>query len=177
MRFNSDILFAYCVFSDVYHATKQGEAVLSSGLPPDMCAGIIEDLTRAREGLVLESDLHLTYICVPSTEDIYIDWSRYMKVIESLSRIETGIMQRVGVKQGVIQANARGYGTHSSIERRSKGFRNDPHRVYHRFWIALILSDLVQEVRCPHISCLNPWDRLTHIACTCVNIAAVLSTN
>ena len=68
-----------------YRATKTGVAVQSSGLPPEICIDIMADLNRAREALVLASDLHLTYICVPLNEDIHVDWQRLLQIVNALS--------------------------------------------------------------------------------------------
>jgi DNA polymerase theta len=68
-----------------YRATNIGVAVQSSGLPPEICIDIMADLNRAREALVLASDLHLTYICVPLNEDIHVDWQRLLQIVNALS--------------------------------------------------------------------------------------------
>ena len=48
-----------------WQPTNTGIAVHSSGLPPDICRDIVGDLEKAQKAFVLDSDLHLIYLCVP----------------------------------------------------------------------------------------------------------------
>lgn len=42
------------------------------------------DLQRARECIVLTSDLHLTFLCVSPTDDLIPDWRRLLQLVNSL---------------------------------------------------------------------------------------------
>lgn len=60
-----------------------GRAVLGSGLPPEICMLIRQDLQRARESLVLSTELHLTYLCVPVSDDVIPNWQHLHEIIHN----------------------------------------------------------------------------------------------
>ena len=131
----------------IYAPTNVGIAVHSSGMPPEICEDIVDDLTRAREALVLASDLHLTYICVPINEDVAVDWGRLLEIMNTLSPINLSVSEKVGVNRGFLRAKARGYSSVQSADTTwdVKSDQNCQERILKRFWIALILSDILQE--------------------------------
>lgn len=70
--------------AEIHQPTDLGVAAQASGLPPEICKDIKSDLEKAREAIVLSSDLHLTYICVPFMEDVKVDWTKLLKRSENL---------------------------------------------------------------------------------------------
>ena len=132
----------------VFVPTSTGMAVHCSGLSPETCTDIVSDLSRAREALVLASDLHLTYICVPLNEDIIVDWGRLSEMMNDLNQVSISVSEKVGVQRAFIIAKARGYSsiqTSDSTKRQTKSPQESQERICKRFWIALILSDILQE--------------------------------
>ena len=49
---------------------------------------VLEDLSRAREGFVLASDLHLVYLVTPINVDIEPDWELYYQRFMELSALD-----------------------------------------------------------------------------------------
>lgn len=49
---------------------------------------MLEDLSRAREGFVLASDLHLVYLVTPINVDVEPDWELYYEKFMELSALE-----------------------------------------------------------------------------------------
>ena len=132
----------------VFAPTNTGMAVHCSGLSPEICTDIVSDLSRAREALVLASDLHLTYICVPLNEEIVVDWGRLSEMMNDLPPVSISVSEKVGVQRAFLQAKARGYSSiqpSDSARRQARSPQECQERICKRFWIALILSDILQE--------------------------------
>lgn len=49
---------------------------------------VLDDLSRAREGFVLASDLHLVYLVTPINVDVEPDWELYYERFMQLSTLE-----------------------------------------------------------------------------------------
>lgn len=49
---------------------------------------VLEDLSRAREGFVLASDLHLVYLVTPTNVDVEPDWELYYQRFMELSALD-----------------------------------------------------------------------------------------
>ena len=49
---------------------------------------MLDDLSRAREGFVLASDLHLVYLVTPINVDVEPDWELYYERFMQLSTLE-----------------------------------------------------------------------------------------
>lgn len=59
-----------------------------------------EDLSRARDGFVMSSDLHLTFLVTPVTEELRINWARFDALFGRLPEVERRIAGLVGVVSG-----------------------------------------------------------------------------
>jgi len=66
-------------------ATPLGDGVVHSALRPAEALNVFEDLQKARQGLCLDSDLHLIFLVTPATS-IEPDWSRYISYYEKLQQ-------------------------------------------------------------------------------------------
>lgn len=106
---------------------------------------IRDDLARARESFVLTTELHLTYLCVPATEDIQPDWSRLLKMTQELKPADSSVASKVGLDMSYVVANARGFGARGTSTIAS-GQQSEQERVCRRFWAALVLNDMLQEM-------------------------------
>ncbi|KFM26455.1 DNA polymerase theta [Auxenochlorella protothecoides] len=83
-------------YHQVYRPSPLGCAALVSGFPPERCMAIHADLQRARECIVLPSDLHLTFLCVSPTDDLIPDWRRLLQLRSSGKPEEMTDSERVG---------------------------------------------------------------------------------
>ncbi|KAF5948402.1 hypothetical protein HYC85_014359 [Camellia sinensis] len=134
----------------LYSTTPLGRASFGSSLCPEESLIILDDLSRAREGFVLASDLHLVYLV-----------ERFMQ----LSTLDQSVGKQVGVLEPFLMRMAHGAPLSTSNRSRdnAKGLlgRSDCRvgmanqsmlsdeqtlRVCKRFYVAIILSRLVQEV-------------------------------
>ena len=145
-----------------------GRAAAAAHLEPAAAVAVVEDVRRARQCLILESDLHLLFLCVPpdpiaaadadpsaaappaptptpptnkppvADDECWLNESVFLNVYRKLSAHE----QNVAVAVGITEAY---YGR---LERRRKD-QTPEHRalrrVCHRFLKALQLHDVISE--------------------------------
>ncbi|XP_048133161.1 helicase and polymerase-containing protein TEBICHI isoform X1 [Rhodamnia argentea] len=148
----------------LYSTTPLGRAAFGSSLSPDDSLIVLEDLSRAREGFVLASDLHLVYLVTPTNVDVEPDWELYYQRFMELSALDQSVGNRVGVSEPFLMRMAHGApmrtigrsrdsteGSHCKLQKQS-GISNNhvlpeekAFRVCKRFYVALILARLVQE--------------------------------
>ncbi|KAL5729265.1 DNA-directed DNA polymerase [Ranunculus cassubicifolius] len=148
----------------MYSATPLGRASFGSSLSPEESLIVLEDLSRAREGFVLASDLHLVYLVTPINVEVEPDWEMYYGKFMELSTLDQSVGNRVGVVEPFLMRMAHGAplrmpyksrenkkGLHGNPQNQAHGNNNSvssdehTHRVCKRFYVALILSRLVQE--------------------------------
>ncbi|GJN13402.1 hypothetical protein PR202_gb00096 [Eleusine coracana subsp. coracana] len=75
----------------IYTTTPLGRAAFGSSLNPEESLVVLDDLSRAREGFVLASDLHLVYLVTPINVDVEPDWELYYERFMQLSSLEQEI--------------------------------------------------------------------------------------
>ncbi|XP_044464498.1 helicase and polymerase-containing protein TEBICHI isoform X2 [Mangifera indica] len=148
----------------LYSSTPLGRAAFGSSLCPEESLVVLDDLSRAREGFVLASDLHLVYLVTPINVEVEPDWELYYERFMELSALDQSVGNRVGVAEPFLMRMAHGAPIRSSSRSRnvSKGLHakcdykhgitnssmlseEQTIRVCKRFYVALILSRLVQE--------------------------------
>ncbi|KAJ0178943.1 hypothetical protein K1T71_005718 [Dendrolimus kikuchii] len=130
-----------------YIATPLGKACLSSSMAPNDGLSLFCELQKARQCLVLETDLHLIYLVTPysvSSQWGDIDWLHLLNLWESLTKAMKRVGELVGVQESFIIRSLKG-------NNRSK---NDPLKVniHKRFYTALALQDLVNETPLSEVS-------------------------
>ncbi|XVF48493.1 hypothetical protein PTKIN_Ptkin03bG0194900 [Pterospermum kingtungense] len=148
----------------LYSTTPLGRAAFGSSLCPEESLIVLDDLSRAREGFVLASDLHLVYLVTPINVEVEPDWELFYGCFMELSALEQSVGYRVGVAEPFLMRMAHGApirksnGSRDSMKRLRGKFDNQlgisnntmlsdeqTLRVCKRFYVALILSRLVQE--------------------------------
>ncbi|GAB2275633.1 hypothetical protein Dimus_010390 [Dionaea muscipula] len=149
----------------LYSATPLGRATFGSSLSPQESLIVLDDLSRAREGFVLASDLHLVFLVTPTNVEVEPDWELFYERFMELSAMDQSVGNRVGVAEPFLMRMAHGAPLrisnqsrdgakrlHGRIDSRlldtnSKFFSDDQAlRICKRFYVALMLSRLVQEV-------------------------------
>jgi DNA polymerase theta len=115
--------------------------VLASGIHPDESLELVQDLMKARQGFCLLNDLHIIYQVTPNdiarSTDLK-DWQHYSKIWNGLDDTCQYVGERVGIDEVVLARRARGF---------SNSLSEDKERIYRRFWVALIINDLVKEMQ------------------------------
>uniref|UniRef100_A0A516IJI0 Helicase and polymerase-containing protein TEBICHI n=1 Tax=Turnera subulata TaxID=218843 RepID=A0A516IJI0_9ROSI len=149
----------------LYSTTPLGRAAFGSSLCPEESLIVLDDLSRAREGFVLASDLHLVYLVTPINVDVEPNWELYYERFMELSALDQSVGNRVGVSEPFLMRMAHGapmrtlsrtmddarknrgkLDSRSGVINRSMMSDEQTLRVCKRFYVALILSRLVQEV-------------------------------
>ncbi|KAL6854375.1 hypothetical protein ACP4OV_019278 [Aristida adscensionis] len=146
----------------IYTTTPLGRACFGSSLNPEESLVVLDDLSRAREGFVLASDLHLVYLVTPINLDIEPDWELYYERFMQLSPLEQSVGNRVGVIEPFLMHMAHGVtmplhgrpqrnrgARNTSVAQGSGGIpliNDQTIRVSKRFYVALMLSRLTQEI-------------------------------
>ncbi|XP_019089726.1 PREDICTED: helicase and polymerase-containing protein TEBICHI-like isoform X2 [Camelina sativa] len=148
----------------LYTATPLGRGSFGSSLCPEESLIVLDDLLRAREGLVMASDLHLVYLVTPINVGVEPNWELYYERFMELSPLEQSVGNRVGVVEPFLMRMAHGatVRTRNRSQDVKNNFRGEYDnqlgstsmkmlsdeqmlRVCKRFFVALILSKLVQE--------------------------------
>ncbi|KFK29884.1 hypothetical protein AALP_AA7G191500 [Arabis alpina] len=144
----------------LYTTTPLGRGSFGSSLCPEESLIVLDDLLRAREGLVMASDLHLVYLVTPINVGVEPNWELYYQRFMELSPLEQSVGNRVGVVEPFLMRMAHG-ATVRTLNKPQDVKKNLPNRhgstsnkmlsdeqmlrVCKRFFVALILSKLVQE--------------------------------
>ncbi|VVB10640.1 unnamed protein product [Arabis nemorensis] len=148
----------------LYSTTPLGRGSFGSSLCPEESLIVLDDLLRAREGLVMASDLHLVYLVTPINVGVEPNWELYYERFMELSPLEQSVGNRVGVVEPFLMRMAHGATVRTlnkpqDVKNNLRGeYDNRPGstsskmlsdeqmlRVCKRFFVALILSKLVQE--------------------------------
>jgi DNA polymerase theta len=126
-----------------YMSTQLGAACLASSLAPDEGIVVYKELQKARRCFVLESDLHVLYQVTP----IYLSdtlrdlsWLEYLNMWNDLGAGEKYVGSLVGIDEAFIFRAMTG--TYSKRNSALAGRFS----VHQRFYIALALNDLVNEM-------------------------------
>lgn len=126
-----------------YTPTPLGQACLSASIHPDEGLRLFQELQRARQCFVLENELHLVYQVTPlNVADQWgnIDWMHVLALWEQLTPDLRRVGELVGVEDRFIVRAMRGTVNLKLEKQRQKLM------VHRRFYTALALHDLVNEV-------------------------------
>ncbi|CAB3236758.1 unnamed protein product [Arctia plantaginis] len=124
-----------------YVATPLGKACLASSMAPNDGLSLFCELQRARQCLVLETDLHLIYLVTPysvSSQWGNMDWLHLLTLWESLTKAMKRVGELIGVQESFIIRCLRGNNKANNIQAKIN--------IHKRFYTALALQDLVNEV-------------------------------
>lgn len=102
-----------------YVATSLGKACLSSSMAPNDGLSLFCELQKARQCLVLETDLHLIYLVTPysvSSQWGNIDWLHLLTLWESLTKAMKRVGELVGVQESFIIRCLRGNNKLNNIQ-------------------------------------------------------------
>jgi DNA polymerase theta len=134
---------------NVFRPTPFGKAALAAGVAPGDAMHIRADLSRAREAFVLTTELHLAYLCVPVNDLVIPNRHAMLAAMGGLGAGEASVAAKVGIDMAYVVSQARGtviVKTENALREGSCSI-SEQERVCRRFWAALVLADLLQEVR------------------------------
>lgn len=123
-----------------FHATLLGRATFASGLSPKQAVILYQELSKAKGGLVLKSELHLCHILTPMVYTPFMPkWDRFQQMLSSMDEDAWVVAEKVGVTEGFL--------VRSRMKAPKLDIHNPSslHRPYVRLYMALILRELLNE--------------------------------
>ncbi|KAI1345158.1 P-loop containing nucleoside triphosphate hydrolase protein [Xylariaceae sp. FL0016] len=147
-----DLGFIHCDPSGVYSATQLGRAVVASSLEPDDGAFVYREMQKALQSFVLDSEMHILWhvsdypnMCYTFTPvhdlSMATNWRVFQAEMENLDDSGLRVMTFLGLKPTTVNKMAQGGSLKESTTE-----ERDLVRVYHRFYSALQLRDLCNEM-------------------------------
>uniref|UniRef100_T1IU43 DNA polymerase theta n=1 Tax=Strigamia maritima TaxID=126957 RepID=T1IU43_STRMM len=127
-----------------YVASSLGNAVMASSMPPDDGLIIFRELDRARKNFVLENELHIIYQVTPihlADQWEKLSWSEYLNFWYNLPSDQQKVGELVGVEERFL---VRMVANLSAANMKTQYYRQLA--IHRRFYTALALQDLVNEV-------------------------------
>lgn len=153
-----------------FEATQLGKAIVTSSLDPEDGAFVHKELNRALQAFVMDGELHLLYTFTPVHQmSVNINWKVFANEMENLDDSGLRVLGFLGLKPTEINRMMRGGAMRaSSIEEQELA------RVYHRFYLALQLRDLCNEMPVHRVAQKYEMPRGTvqTLAQTCQGFAA-----
>ncbi|XP_071956971.1 DNA polymerase theta-like [Antedon mediterranea] len=126
--------------------TQLGSATLSSAMSPDEALAVFAELQRARKNFVLENELHIIYQVTPIYQSVNPDWYQFLCQWENFSMDKLRVAELVGIEERFLLKAAQGSVPNSSAKQKRLV------ALHQRFYTALLLSDLVNEVPLSDVS-------------------------
>ncbi|KAI0508367.1 P-loop containing nucleoside triphosphate hydrolase protein [Xylaria bambusicola] len=127
---------------DFYSATQLGKAVVASSLEPEDGAFIHRELQRSLQAFVMDGEMHILYTFTPVQElSAPLNWQIFRSEMEALDDSGLRVMRFLGLKPTVVNRMAQGGNL-----KESSPSEKETARVYRRFYLALQLRDLCNEM-------------------------------
>ncbi|KAK4186168.1 P-loop containing nucleoside triphosphate hydrolase protein [Podospora australis] len=126
-----------------FQATLLGKAIVASALDPEDGVFIHHELQKALKGFVMDGDMHVLYSFtpIPDLENFAVNWRIFWNEVQQLDDSGHRVLISVGLSPGMLNRMALG-GTLKETTPEEK----DLARRYYRFYLALQLRDLCNEV-------------------------------
>ncbi|KAK8049073.1 hypothetical protein PG994_010803 [Apiospora phragmitis] len=125
-----------------HQATQLGKAVVASSLEPEDGAFVHRELQRALRAFVMDGEMHILYTFTPVQDfSITINWKVFRDELERLDESGLRVLKFLGLKPTMINRMAQGGKMNVSTPE-----EKELARVYSRFYLALQLRDLCNEV-------------------------------
>ncbi|KAL6356458.1 hypothetical protein LRP88_10054 [Fusarium phalaenopsidis] len=123
-------------------ATQLGKAIVASAIDPDDGVFVHQELSRALQAFVMDGEMHVLYTFTPVQEfGITVNWQVFRNEMERLDESGLRVLRLLGIKPTTILRLAQG-ATLREITPEEKQLA----RVHRRFYLALQLRDLCNEV-------------------------------
>ncbi|KAH7162747.1 P-loop containing nucleoside triphosphate hydrolase protein [Dactylonectria estremocensis] len=156
--------------SSMFAATQLGKAIVASAIDPDDGVFVHKELGRALRAFVMDGDMHTLYTFTPVQEfGITVNWQVFRNEMETLDESGLRVLNILGMKPTTVVKLAQGASLREVTQQ-----ERDLARVYRRFYLALQLRDLCNEV--PIHAVARKYDvhrgTVQNLAQTCQGFAA-----
>ncbi|KAI0135537.1 P-loop containing nucleoside triphosphate hydrolase protein [Daldinia grandis] len=170
LRDLTEMGFLHCDDSDLYTATQLGKAIVTSSLEPDDGVFIHREMQRALRAFVMDGEMHVLYMFTPVHDNsITIDWRVFRSEMEGLDDSGLRVMTFLGLKPTQVIKMAQGGNLKETTPQ-----EKEISRIYRRFYLALQLRDLCNEMPIHVVSRKydTPRGAVQNLAQTCQGFAA-----
>lgn len=134
--------FIQCDNFESYVATQLGKAVVASSLEPEDGAFVHREMQRALRAFVMDGEMHILYTFTPVQDlSVSINWQIFKSEMEALDENGLRVMTFLGLKPAVVNKMAQG-----GKLKESTLAEKETSRIYRRFYLALQLRDLCNEM-------------------------------
>ncbi|KAI2467730.1 P-loop containing nucleoside triphosphate hydrolase protein [Annulohypoxylon bovei var. microspora] len=155
---------------DLYATTQLGKAVVASSLEPEDGAFIHREMQRALRAFVMDGEMHILYTFTPVHDtSVTINWRVFRSEMEGLDDSGLRVMTFLGLKPTQVNKMAQGGNLKETTPE-----EKETARVYRRFYLALQLRDLCNEMPIHFVSHKYDTARgaVQNLAQTCQGFAA-----
>ncbi|KAI0842100.1 P-loop containing nucleoside triphosphate hydrolase protein [Hypoxylon sp. FL0890] len=142
LRDLTEMGFVHFDESGLYTATQLGKAVVASSLEPEDGAFVHREMQRVLQAFVMDGEMHVLYMFTPVQDSsVTINWKAFRSEMEGLDDSGLRVMTFLGLKPTQVNKMAQG-GTLKETTPQEK----ETARIYRRFYLALQLRDLCNEM-------------------------------
>ncbi|KAK3329642.1 P-loop containing nucleoside triphosphate hydrolase protein [Apodospora peruviana] len=154
-----------------FEATQLGKAIVASSLDPEDGIFIHNELKSALKAFVLDGEMHVLYTFTPVHDlgGVAISWRIFWNEMEQLDESGLRVMTFLGLKPVIVNKML-----HGGTLRETTPEEKETSRRYHRFYLALQLRDLCNEVPVHRVALKygTPRGTVQTLAQTCQGFAA-----
>lgn len=128
--------------SDLYTATQLGKAVVASSLEPEDGAFVHREMQRALRAFVMDGEMHVLYMFTPVHDlSVSVNWQVFRSEMERLDDSGLRVMTFLGLKPTQVNKMAQGGNLKETTPE-----EKETARIYRRFYLALQLRDICNEM-------------------------------
>ncbi|KID99992.1 helicase and polymerase containing protein tebichi, partial [Metarhizium majus ARSEF 297] len=125
-----------------YAPTQLGKAIVASAIDPDDGVFFHKELVKALRAFVMDGEMHILYVFTPVHDfGTTVNWQVFRNEMECLDESGMRVLQFLGIKPTFIIRLAQG-----AILKETTTEEKRIARVYRRFYLAMQLRDLCNEV-------------------------------
>ncbi|KAK6452525.1 DNA polymerase theta [Trichoderma asperellum] len=160
------VIDSYSTFA----ATQLGRAIVASSVDPYDGVFIHAELTKTLKAFVMDGEMHILYIFTPVQDfGITVNWQVFRNEMDALDESGLRVLGFLGIKPTAVQKLAQGVPLRENTPE-EKGLA----RVYRRFYLALQLRDLCNEMPIHMVARKydSPRGSVQTLAQTCQGFAA-----
>ncbi|OIW34856.1 P-loop containing nucleoside triphosphate hydrolase protein [Coniochaeta ligniaria NRRL 30616] len=154
-----------------YQPTRLGKAIVASAFDPEDGVFIHNELKMALQGFVMDGDMHVLYNFTPVYDlgGTTINWRVFWNEMEQLDESGLRVMKFLGLKPTVMNRML-----HGATLKETTPEEKDIARRYQRFYLALQLRDICNEVPIHRVALKygSPRGAVQTLAQTCEGFAA-----
>ncbi|UKZ63005.1 uncharacterized protein TrAtP1_004233 [Trichoderma atroviride] len=153
-----------------FTATQLGKAIVASSVDPYDGVFIHAELTKTLKAFVMDGEMHILYVFTPVQDfGITLNWQIFRNEMDALDESGLRVLGFLGIKPTAVQKFAQG-----APLRENTPEEKELARVYRRFYLALQLRDLCNEMPIHMVARKydSPRGSVQTLAQTCQGFAA-----